>query len=450
MSRSMNQHTLFSLATLVFIGVEPSSPVWPAPAHWSKLNDDVVQLNPLELRFEYYEGGVQSSAPPKTIEAAFDRYRSLFFPHAVDAGGGMGLHVLVSVENGSTPLELGCNESYTLYTASDANVELRAPSAWGALRGLETLSQLIDFDFDVEMYTLGNYVIDDYPRFSHRGLLVDSGRHFEPIRTLESLIESMSYAKLNVLHWHLTEDQSFPVPSHVYPELQRDGAWSKAEKYTTAEVHSFVDFARLRGVRVIPEFDMPGHTSSWRLSHPEIFASGCSADSRGAFDPANEQMWQLLSQQLADWKTLFSDEFLHLGSDEVPSTCWNNTEDLAWMSSNNFTNFDQVYSYFVDRAVALVAPPKTVVLWDEAFSSAQPDKAVVVIQNWHSDDLLAEIVAKGYRALASSSTYWYLDHLETQWDTMYAFEPLTAIPANQSKLIIGGEGCMCVAFCHFG
>lgn len=444
----VERRLFFILTTVVCIGVNASSPVWPEPVHWSKLSDDVLQINPLELRFEYHEGGEASASPPKTLEAAFDRYKSLFFPHAVDVSNGMGLHVLVSVENGSTPLELGCNESYALAVGSDATVELRAPSAWGALRGLETLSQLIDFDFDEETYTLGDYEIDDYPRFSHRGLLIDSGRHFEPIRALEGLVESMSYAKLNVLHWHLTEDQSFPMPSRVYPELQREGAWSKHEKYTAAEVHSFVEFARLRGVRVIPEFDMPGHTSSWRLSHPEIFASGCSADTRGAFDPANEQTWQLLTQQFTDWTTLFSDAFLHLGSDEVPSACWNNSDDLAWMSVNNLTNFDQVFSYFVDRAVGLVAPPKTVVLWDEAFSSAQPDKALVVIQNWHSDDLLAKIVAKGYRALASSSTYWYLDHLETQWDTMYAYEPLTGIPANESNLIIGGEGCMYVVFCH--
>lgn len=141
-------------------------------------------------------------------------------------------------------------------------------------------------------------LIKDVPRFSHRGLLIDSGRHFEPVKQIKALIESMTYAKLNVLHWHLTEDESFPLASRVHPELPRLGAWDAQEQYTWRDLQDIVEYARLRGIRVVPEFDMPGHTSSWRKSHPELFALGCSGKERGAFDPAENRTFDFLEASI--------------------------------------------------------------------------------------------------------------------------------------------------------
>lgn len=413
--------------------------IWPAPVFVSPTipGEKRTQLNPQLFEFKYAD---RVDSLPSVLDKAFSRYRKLFFPHSVDTGDEG--EVAISIKNVSAPLEYGTDESYALRVSSGF-AEIVSATSWGALRGLETLSQLIEFDGS--SYYLSDRVVFDKPRFSHRGLLVDSGRHFEPIPALERLVESMTFAKLNVLHWHLTEDQSFPMPSETYPELPEKGAWSKSERYTRADVEDFVEFCRLRGVRVIPEFDMPGHTSSWRNAHPEIFSSGCSEDERGAFDPAKNETWELLTKQLDEWAEDFSDDFVHLGTDEVPSKCWNNTFDLEWMAANNLTDFGQTYGYFVDRAVSIARRRKSnVVLWDEAFSSTAPpkDKESVVIQNWHSDDLLREIVVAGYRALASSATYWYLDHLATSWETMYNFEPFTNIPFSSRHLVIGGEGCM--------
>lgn len=127
----------------------------------------------------------------------------------------------------------------------------------GALRGLETFSQLVLFDFDTGRYTLrfAPWTITDAPRFPHRGLMIDSARHFLPVQTIKKVINSLPYAKLNVLHWHMTDTQSFPLEVKSSPKLW-DAAYSDQEKFTQLDIASVVEYARLRGVRVIVEFDM--------------------------------------------------------------------------------------------------------------------------------------------------------------------------------------------------
>eukprot|EP00439_Symbiodinium_sp_Y106_P052968 s3175_g7.t1 len=166
----------------------------------------------------------------------------------------------------------------------DGTAVISAKTVWGALHCLETLSQLIRFNFATGQYSMSGLPlhIEDAPRFPHRGLLIDSGRHFEPIAQVKALLDSMQYAKFNVLHWHLTEDPSFPIASRSFPELPQHGAYSDQEQtlacqrgYTWQEISDVVQrlclrnlpmlvYARDRGIRVIPEFDMPGHSSSWR------------------------------------------------------------------------------------------------------------------------------------------------------------------------------------------
>lgn len=137
---------------------------------------------------------------------------------------------------------------------------------------------------------------------------------------------------------------------------------------------------------------------------------------------------------------MFVDGFVHLGSDEVPSDCWNNTKDLAWMKSQGLANFTEVFDYFVNHMVSMAKKlGKQTILWDEAFMSAKPPKEAV-IQNWHDSKLMQQIVDAGYRALLSNG--WYLDHLTTTWQSMYAMDPQFNISSDKAHLVLGGEGCM--------
>ena len=156
--------------------------------------------------------------------------------------------------------------------ASDASATLSASTVYGALRGLETLSQLVSFDFDTRAYEISGapWAIKDAPRFQHRGLMVDTARHFLPLATLRRAVDSMAYAKLNVLHWHMVDTQSFPFEVAAAPELWTEGAFSAGERYLQEDVSALVEYARARGIRVVVEFDVPGHAASWCKGRPDV------------------------------------------------------------------------------------------------------------------------------------------------------------------------------------
>lgn len=425
-----------------FLLATSATAIWPKPR--------LVQNGTARIVLNSNTYGFKALTSTVELEDAFRRYKSIFFPHATEPvpdPSNNGL--VVDILDPTAALALGVNESYTLDVHLDGTTFIAAKTVWGALHGLETMSQLVDFNFATGQYSVSGVPvhIEDEPRFQHRGLLIDSGRHFEPVIHVKALLDSMSYAKMNVLHWHLTEDQSFPIASRVHPELAAKGAYNDFEQYTWQDIVDVVKHARLRGIRVIPEFDMPGDTSAWRKSHPEIFAEGCLTESsRGAFDPAKNETFDFLQATLKDWAEIFPDLFLHLGSDEVPSGCWNNGKDLAWMKTMGFANTSEVFNYFVNRMAAISTKlGRQTIFWDEAFLSAKPPQDAV-IQNWHDASLMQKIVDAGYRAIFSSNggyTHgWYLDGLAATWDNMYVLEPLTNISADKEKLVLGGEGCM--------
>ncbi|CAE7272190.1 HEXO1 [Symbiodinium natans] len=340
------------------------------------------------------------------------------------------------------PLALGVNESYELAVSAEGRVAISSQTAWGALRGLETLSQLVEYNFTTDTYSIHDvpFRMEDAPQFQHRGLLVDSARHFLPPIRLKRTIEAMSFAKLNVLHWHLTEDESFSMPSSSHPELAEKGAWSASERYSLHDVKDIVDFAQLHGVRVIPEFDMPGHVSSWSKSHAELFDPRCLERSRRlAFEPTKE-VFDFLQGLLTEWATgVFHDQFFHLGGDEVPFECW---ERLSVSEGGKtYDTPPKLFRHFVGSMFRRVTGPlnRSAIFWDEAFVSADlPAEAVV--QVWRDKKTLVRAVQAGHRALLSWG--WYLDHLNEDWQGMYDNDPVGGVPEDQKDKVLGGEGCM--------
>jgi hexosaminidase len=338
-------------------------PVWPYPTAFS---NGTASVNVAAAGFTF-----TATTGSPDLTAAFARFQPLFFPHAVAVPVGGGLTgVTVSVANVSVPLQLGVDESYTLTVPVVGVATISAATVYGAYHGLQTLSQLVRFDFDAKAYSIANapWTITDAPRFPHRELLVDSARHFLPVWTLQEVIASMTYAKINVLHWHLVDSQSFPFDAPSLPLLSK-GAYSAQERYTVEDVAQVVEFARQRGVRVMVEIDTPGHAASWCAGYPDVCPSPVCLE---PLNPATNATFELLSALFMDvtggtrGAGLFPDNVMHLGGDEVNTACWTSTPAVAkWLAANGFTA-DQAYMYFVQRAQAIAhGYGRDVVGWEE-------------------------------------------------------------------------------------
>ncbi|RZC34075.1 Glyco hydro 20 domain containing protein [Asbolus verrucosus] len=207
-------------------------------------------------------------------------------------------------------------EEYTL-TVTATEGTLSAPTIWGVLRGLETFSQLIYLEEDTLL--INATTIHDFPRFPHRGLLIDTSRHFEPVEVILQHLDAMAYNKLNVFHWHITDDHSFPYKSRTYPELSNQGAYHPVAKiYNQEDVKRVIEHARLRGIRVIPEFDTPAHTRSWGVAYPELlttcYENGAPTGELGPMDPSKDSTYDFLTN-------LFT-EVTKAGKFALLSSCW--------------------------------------------------------------------------------------------------------------------------------
>jgi len=386
---------------------------------------------------------VQAPEPAKgLVEAAVARLKGQVFLHGESqAAGGVAPSLTaleIHVTDASTDLQLGIDESYVLHVPVGGFANVTAATVFGAYHALQTLSQLVSFNFSSGTYELEGapWHIEDSPLFPHREILVDSSRHFEPVTVLKHLIDSLAMAKINVFHWHIIDAQSFPAPSRVHPELAEKGAFSPSERYSWGELKDVVEFARARGIRVLPEFDMPAHTTSWSKAHPELFPNACNQ----AFDPANENVYKLIREVLQDWAEVFTDDVVHLGTDELPESCWNNTVDIAYMKEQGIPTLSELFGYFVSRVVGIAKDiGKRATVWDESIIRSGRTPTDAVVQIWHPDPgLLQKAISAGHDAVYSPDGPWYLDGLGSTWQDMYKVDPMANLSAASGKVLGGG------------
>jgi hexosaminidase len=409
---------------------------------------------------------VSGAAQWPEVAAGVARFLERAFARPVGSGdGGAAISSLaLNVTNGSSVLALGVDESYSLFVPTDASapLTLSAATQFGALAGLETLSQLLAFDADAGAYAIARAPlnVEDSPAFAWRGLLVDTARHFLPPAALRALIDSMCFAKLNVLHWHVVDAQSWPLASAAWPRLWA-GAFSARERYTREDAAGVVAYARARGVRVVFELDHPGHASSACRGYPELCPAAC-AGSAGAnavpLAPANNDTWRVLADALAELAALQApgEAFLHLGGDEVDTTCWAlDAATRAWVAAQGLSGVGAIYGEFVRRldgvARALARAP---LRWEDAWTALGPAlDAATVVHVWLSPATLGNVTSHGYRALFSyQGRYgdvlgyqngWYLNGLFQPWQQMYDVDILAGLAANataaQRRLVLGGE-----------
>ena len=336
------------------------------------------------------------------------------------------------------------DESYTL-EVTDRQAVLKAPTAVGALRGLETFLQLLDSDR--EGYFVPAVSIQDRPRFPWRGLMIDVARHYQPMEVLKRNLDAMAAVKLNVLHWHLTENQGFRIESKKFPRLH--GLGSDGQFYTQDEARELVAYARERGIRVVPEFDMPGHATAWLVGHPELgSAPGPYQIERGAgifdpvLDPTREETYKFLDTFLGEMAALFPDAYMHIGGDENEGKHWDaNPRIQAFKKEKGFKDNHALQTYFNRRVLAILKKHgKAMMGWDEIFQPDLPKE--VVIHSWRGSEALAEAARKGYKGVLSNGYYIDLIFPTSQH---YANDPIPAgstLTDAEAARVLGGEATM--------
>ena len=357
--------------------------------------------------------------------------------------------LVIHAENaGRKVQELDEDESYAL-EITPSRATLTAATALGALYGLQTFLQLIEptpAGFAVPVIT-----IQDRPRFAWRGLLIDASRHFIPIEVLKRNLDGMAAVKMNVLHWHLSDDEGFRVESKRFPKLHELG--SEGQYYTQAEIRDFVAYARDRGIRVVPEFDMPGHSRSWMAGYPELasvpgsYRAGRIADADTVMDPTRDGTYKFLDKFVGEMAALFPDAYFHIGGDEVNNKPWDSNPKIQeFIRAHGMKNNRDLQAYFNQRLQKIVQKHGKIMMgWDEVLHPDLPK--TVLVESWRGQDSLAEAAKQGHLGLLSYGYY-----LDLMWPAArhYAVDPMAmtttggaaALTAEEKKRILGGEACM--------
>jgi len=346
----------------------------------------------------------------------------------------------------SEPVEqLGENESYRL-EISATHVRLTAANPLGTLHGLQTFLQLVRVT--PQGFAVPAVTINDQPRFPWRGLMIDVGRHFIPVSAIERNLDGMEAVKLNVFHWHLSDDQGFRVESKLFPLLQEKG--SGGHYYTQKQLAEVIEYARERGIRVVPEFDMPCHTNSWLVGYPQLGSRESPYQPANHFgvldaamDPTQESTYQFIDQFLGEMTPLFPDDYFHIGGDECNGKEWDiNPRISEFMRAHELKNNAALQSYFTARVQKLVAAHNKIMEgWDEVLQPDTPQD--VVIQSWRGEKSLAAAARQGNRGLLSTGYYINLNKPAAEH---YLVDPLggecAPLTPEQKARVLGGEATM--------
>jgi hexosaminidase len=337
------------------------------------------------------------------------------------------------------------DESYRL-VVTPRQARLDAPNPLGVLRGMETFLQMVDLDAGGFGVTAAE--IADQPRFQWRGLMLDVSRHWIPLEAVKRTLDGMAAVKLNVFHWHLSDNQGFRIESQRFPKLA--GMGSDGHYFTQEQVREVIAYARERGIRVIPEFDMPGHATAWFVGYPELASGpGPYAIERewGVFDPAidptREETYKFLDTFIGEMAALFPDAYFHIGGDEVNGKQWDASARIQdFKRAHGWKTNEELQAYFTRRVQTLVRKHgKKMIGWDEVLTPDLPRD--VLVQSWRGQKSLADAARQGVDGILSHG--YYLDLMYSAADH-YAADPLgdgaSDLNDEQRQRILGGEACM--------
>ena len=343
-------------------------------------------------------------------------------------------------------LSINTDESYKL-TVTPNKIAINATTDVGALRGLSTLLQLITNN--ASTYFIPGVVINDAPRFVWRGLMIDVARHFQPINVLKRNLDAMAFVKMNVFHWHLTDDQGFRAEIKSHPLLHQKG--SDGLYYTQEEMKDIVSYASNLGIRVVPEFDVPGHATSWLTAYPEIGSKENTTyeieRNSGIFDPTlnpmNPKTYEIIEDVFTEMAAIFPDTYFHIGGDENEGKHWDENKKIeAFKKEHGFKTNHELQNYFNVKVLAILKKHNKIMMgWEEIL---QPDLPTdVVIHSWKGQESLTDAITKGYMTVLSKG--YYIDLMQSV-ESHYSVDPFPVdsknITEKQLKNILGGEATM--------
>lgn len=420
--------------------------LWPQPVSFQS-GAEILGLEANNFQFK-------ANVANEILEKAFQRYKTIIFGKNPSkwtksfSSNNNVIQLMVNVKHPSIPLQFGVNEAYVLNISAPISY-LDAETVYGALHGLETFSQAVtsvpSSNEKTSFYTR-TCLIQDSPRFLHRGLLIDSSRHYLPVDTILRAIDSLAYSKFNVLHWHIVDAISFPVQSQAFPNLSK-AAWSPNEVYSHQDIIQVVQYASERGIRVIPEFDTPGHAYSWGVGYPGITADCPSLaynPNNIALNPSNPFTFELLEGFFKEILQLFPDNFFHIGGDEVVYRCFEEDKNIThWMQQNGIATYNQLMQYYEQKLWKIVGDnKKSPIAWEEIFNAyglSLPSE--IIIEVWKDEPTLYSVASSNLRGILAYG--WYLDHLNENWKDFYQHEPFESSEWTREteEKIIGGEVC---------
>lgn len=364
-------------------------------------------------------------------------------------------------------------EGYELHIAPDS-CAVKAFTPHGLFLGVQTIRQLLPSE---KAAALPCVHITDRPRYRHRGMLLDCGRHFMSKDFVKRTIDLLAYHKMNVLHWHLTEDQGWRLEIKKYPKLTEVGAWRQATRdseqprdaggryggfYTQEDVREIVAYAKSRYVTIIPEIEVPGHSLAALASYPELSCTGgpFEVSTRwGVHDDVycagNDKTFEFLHDVLSEVIELFPSELIHIGGDECPKARWKTCPKCqARIKAEGLKNEHELQSYFIRRIEKLLsAKGRRLIGWDEILEGGLAPNATV--QSWRGMGGAVAAATSGHDVISSPTSHCYLDYAQAQGpgeptmmgfiplETVYQFEPTPPeLSADQAKHVLGLEGNM--------
>jgi hexosaminidase len=392
--------------------------------------------------------------------------------------------ILLTTQNADTNLG---PEGYEL-TVTTNSVVIRAPAQAGLFYGVQTLFQLLPPEIystnQVEnvSWQIPCVEIKDWPRFQWRGFMLDVSRHFFKKSEVETLLDAMAMHKMNVFHWHLTDDHGWRIEIKKYPKLTEVGAWRKEAGfgfdpklttaygpdgryggfYTQEDIRDVVKFAAARHITIVPEIEMPGHSTAALSAYPQFSCTGGPFEPsttagifNGIYDPAKEETFQFLADVIAEVAPLFPGKYFHIGGDEVPKDTWHNSADCqALMKREGLKNEEELQSYFVRRIEKIVeANGHSMIGWSEILQGGLPQNAAVM--DWIGGAKEAAIA--GHDVVMTPTAYCYFDFCQStnqaaepkaaDWggplplNKIYAFEPMpTNVPTELQSFVLGAQG----------
>lgn len=337
--------------------------------------------------------------------------------------------VKFNVKDLGIDLQHGVDESYSLNIGKDSSeIKISAETVWGALHALTTFEQLVLYNeegsYNKKLFVEGPVLIKDKPNYPYRGLMIDTARNFYSVNSILRQLDTMALAKMNVFHWHLTDTQAWPIFIKSFPDMTQD-AYSKREVYHPEDMKLIVNYARERGIRVIPELDIPGHSNSgWRKVNKDIIACGGCPWQEVAVEPnpgqleiTNPETYEILEKVYNDISDIFPDNFFHVGFDELNTGCYDNSESVQeWLKEDDQRGYSDLAQHWVDHALPIFNSRKNrqLIMWqDSVLSEDIPAKDIpknVTMQAWSGGvTSVKELTSRGYDTIVSSSDFVYLD-----------------------------------------